>query len=378
MPDVSNPRLGNTYNAATWAAAHPIWFHPMYDGQLLEVVSRLWTDAAPIGGTPGAYSAFTESTTPSWCILDGPTGRRTAVPNPMATIPTIPLNTTATSVTVVAAVSRPPAALHLLYSATVSGQDTAILQRIGVNPNGSAAVTHEEVLPVLGKRSDNGEYAVLPFTFDAPIDTTAPSFTPTAIPTATNTVIFNRGVQIETPFIYVYGGDSAGNVYRIRKTWGKVGINRQFRATPQIHSGLAGTQVGWEYFTGTGYSPDPAGLAHIPDLLSVGPLSFASFRNRTFLSTVTATGTARFGRVWTSTAGRPWIQTGAPVPLGDTATGTYLDGGIQFQPLLGASPSASAMTSTVLAGIPYVVTTKISAGGGDALNTAWYIWPVSV
>jgi len=339
-PVSANPRTGTAFNAATFAAAQPIWFHPMYDGRYLMINSRLWMAAAPIGGTPGAYSTYTELTSPSWTVLDGPTGARTAVPNAPSTIP---LSTSSTGTVVTGAASRAPASLYLLSS--INAGAGAVLQRFAIDPNGAVVPTHEDVIP-------NGPGGV----------------------------VFDQGVQYADPFLVIHGTDSAGNIYRARKPWAKVGTNKVTRSNLQTHSGLVNTQVGWEYFAGTGYSSNSAEMAPLvvaggTTWTTVGPMSFANYRNTSYATTVAAAGGVHTGQLWMSVSGRPYVKAGSPIALGSSLDGSYLGGGIQLMPELSPNPSASVMTGAQ-AGLVYAVSTRAPAGGGHILDTVWNIWPL--
>ena len=313
-----NPRTGTIYDTVTLAAAAPIWFHPLATGMHLMINSQIWTAATPVGGTPGAYSAYTPVTTPTWVIVNGLTGSRSAVPGQPLTVP---MRTSVSSATLTAACSRPPEYLFLLNSVVISGQPQAVLQHIYISPTGSVALQGEEVLPTVpgvGGPSD--------------------------------LVVFSQGLQYATPNLNVYGTDSAGRVYRITKSWG-----------------LVGTKT-WSYYTGSGLSADPLNLRPIPGLHTSGPMSFASTRNISLLTTVASSSGAYSAQPYTSTAGRPWVPLGAPIPLGST---DYLGGGLQLQPQLAPNTSLATMTPSVTAGIPYVVTTTSVVDGNSTLRNTW-------
>ena len=339
-PASANPRTGTAFSAAIFAAAQPIWFHPTYDGRYLMINSRVWTNAAPIGGTPGAYSTYTESTDPHWMVLDGPTG---AIASPPGQYTQIPSNTDPDDRVVTGAASRAPGDLYLLNS--IGAGEGALLQRFGLNPNGAIALTHEDVIL-------NGPGGV----------------------------VFDRGVQYDTPYLIVHGADSAGNVYRARKPWAKVGTNATTRSNLQTHAGIVSTQVGWEYFMGTGYVSDISELAPVTvadgtHWTTAGPMSFASYRTTDFATTVILDGTTYTGQLWSSVSGRPYIPLGDPIALGDSADGSYLGGGIQLMPELAPNPAASAMAGA-LAGVLYASSVRTAAGGGHILDTTWNIWPI--
>lgn len=341
----TNTRAGSIYEPTTWAAAAPVWFHPA--GPVLMLAARRWSAAVPAGGTPGSYSTVTEDTVPSWAAISALTGQRSAVPGQPVNLP---MNTVATGVTLAGAASRPPGILFVLSTATVAGTATAVLQRFNVGLNGSVVLAFEEVLP-----------------------------TP-------NGVVFGAGLQFDGQSLIVYGTDSSHQVYKMTKPFGQVGINsvRTVTATKYIAGDTVGSPRGWQYFTGTGYAADPAGLSpmtvttNTTVLTTHGPMSFGSFRNQTFMTTVNLSGTTYSGQFWRSRSGLPFESISAPVALGDSGAGTSLGGGIYLQPQLAPNPLAAPMTSPgVLAGIPYVTWTKLTAGSGHVLDVVWGILAVT-
>lgn len=334
IPSITDPRAGAIYNPTQLAAAQPIWFHPLHDGTHLMLSARSWSGATPVGGNPGLFSAFTESTAPSWAVINGATGARGAVPGQG---PTVPTNTAATSVVLRAAASRAPDFLFLLHAVSIGGNQSALLQHFRVNLTGALTLSAEELLP-----------------------------TPTV---TAGTVVFATGLQYDTPWLGLYGVDSTGQVYRMRKLWARVGTNTP-STNPQNHAGVTGGAPGWEFFTGTGYSSDPSSLAPLQSgLVSAGPMSFAKVRNTTVASTVQKSGSTYTGHLWTSSSGRPFINTGAPIALGNTST--YLGGGIQLQPQV-AGIDAGAGTA-----IPYVSSQKVISGANASLVNAWGVLTVS-
>ena len=267
-PADNNPRAGTIYNPTTLAAAVPLYFHPMYDGRYLMVNSRTWSAATPAGGI-GSYSAYTESTAPSWMVVDGPTGATAQVPQ----FPVIPFKSSPSAATVTAAVSRHPGYLFLLHSATIGGVSQAILQVMGIATSGAITLTAEEVLPPVGS----------------------------------SPVIFDRGLQYADPYLIVYGADSSGTVYTARKPWAKIGVNSTLMPSPQSHAGVGATEVAWSYHTGSGYSPDPAQLAPLvtadgSGLTTAGPMSITTVGSQVLMSTVAynASPHTYSAQVWSS------------------------------------------------------------------------------
>lgn len=332
-PASSNPRTGTAFNTLLFAAAQPVWFHPLHDGRFLMINSRVWSSATPIGGTPGAFSAYTEWGYPTWAIVDGPTGATVNAGNP------VPMNTSSSGTVVVGGASRAQDSLWLLSS--INGGTAGIVQRFSCSPNGSVAVTHEDLVP-------NG-----------------------------SGVVFDEGIQYDSPFLIVHGTDSSGHIYRARKPYAKVGTNKVGRSNLQTHAGIVGTQVGWEYYTGSGYSADPTEMAPVlatggATWVTKGPMSFASYRNTDYATTVAVSGGTYTGQIWTSTQGRPWTPVGSPLALGASSDSSYLGGTVQFMGNLSANPAAAQMVNAV-AGIPFVTSVRTAAGGGHILDSVWDI-----
>lgn len=344
-PNVANPRLGRIYDPAVFAAAAPVWFHPVHDGSYLMVSARRWFSGTPVGGNPGVYSAHSEDLAPSWTLLDGPSGHRFAVPGFGVDIPIT--TTTDAPPTLVAAASRAPDYLYLLHSALINTVEVAILQRIRVAISGAVTVAAEEVLPSVTAGAD--------------------------------TVVFDAGLQYDTPYLHLYGTDTTGAVYRMRKSWAAVGSNRSSsRFTITSGSKVAGLESTWQYFHGTGFSTDPTEVAPLPTITTAGPMSFSAYRTGVLITTVNKSGSTYSGIGWLTRAGKPMTRVGPTVALGSSSDGSYLGGGIQLQPQLGANPAAAAMTAGVGAGIPYVVWTKATPSGNATLNTTWNIWPITI
>lgn len=301
-------------------------------------VSRTWSDAAPVGGTPGVYSTFTEATDPSWYVVGGLSGTM-AVPAGGALIP---IRTPVTSSTLVSGASRPADLMFLLHSVQIDGHRQGLLQHFDIKAmNNSLTAGGEEVLP------------------------------------STATVVFDKGIQMFTPFLYLYGTDADGKVYRIRKAWNKVGVNTTKTADQRGQYPQAGSV--WEYYTGTGWSADPSELTPIQaDFYSDGPLSFGAWQSLIYVSTVVKNGTNYSARIWSSNKGRPFRQLVIPggVALGSSADSTYCGGGLSFQSQVGANPTALSTGDS--AGIVYVSTTKVLPSGHNSLVNSWGVWPVGL
>lgn len=323
-----NARSGIVYDPTTVAAAAPIWFHPMPDGTHLMVMARRWHTATPGGGV-GTYGAHTEDLTPSWAVVDGPRGSRTPVSGSGITIP---LNTALSSPRLRGAASRAPDHLYLLHA----NDTTAVVQRIRLSPTGSVSIAVEETLPTLTVEGEE------------------------------DPVVFSKGLQMATPYLYLYGTDSTGAVYRMRKPWSLLGSIRSTATSPA---------PAWEYDVVTGYSVDPTLALPIPELTTVGPMGFGAVRATTVMTTVTENEGDYTGHFWTSTKGRPLRKVGLTIPLG--SDDAYLGHGLLPQPEIAPQNALSTLA------LPYLFTTLTTiAGEGEdpdefSLTNTWGLLPIS-
>lgn len=328
-----NPRSGTIYDSSIVAAVAPLWFHPMPDGTHLMVMARRW-HTATLGSAPGIYSAHTEDLTPSWAVVDGPRGNRSQVSGSGITIP---LNTTLTDPEpplLVGAASRAPDHLYLLYTTEL----TAVLQRIRLSPTGSVSIAVEETLPTLAVEGED------------------------------DPVVFDMGLQMSTPHLYVYGTDSDNKVYRARKPWALLGSIRSSATSPA---------PAWEYFTGTGYSTDPTEAVPMEDLTTVAPMGFGAVRATTVMTTVTKTGDDFTGHFWASTKGRPLRKLSTTVPLGDDDT--FLGHGLRPQPELAPLPAnaGSPLALTYLWTTLSVLEAEEEEDNEFSLINTWDLLPIS-
>ena len=333
-PGLTDPRMGTAFDPLRYAAAAPVWFHPLADGRHLMASSRHWHDTTPVGGMPGAYSAYTEDTEPSWVVLDGPSGTRTPVAGAGLSVPT---RTAVSDRVLVGGASRPPDFFWLLSSATQGPAAVALLQRFDVDRAGVVTPGPEEVLP--------------------------------SAVTGSAVVVFDKGLQYFTPFLHLYGTDSTGAVYVMRKSWARVGTNRSTDQRPDS----SGTTPAWTFYTGTGFSTDATEAAPVPALSTVGPMSFGFYRKVVVATTVASSEGGYTGVFWHSRAGRPWAQAGDPVLLGTTES--YI-GGVRLMSQLGANPDV--LGATVHAGIPYLITLASVADGLSRLDNSWSLHSVQL
>jgi hypothetical protein len=273
---------------------------------------------------------------PTWVIVSGLTGARRPVPGqPLA----IPMRTVVSAATLIGAASRVPA-LYLLNAVTIASNPAAVLQYFYPSPlTGVVTSGGEEVLPT--------------------------------VVVGGQTIVFNRGLQYTAANLVAYGTDAAGHLYAIRKLASQVGTTAPNPALGRS----TGPAPMWLYYTGAGYSANPANLAPVQTgLLSAGPLSFGTSQNVTLMSTVINTAGTYTGQLYSAMAGRPWTPAGNPVALGTSGT-TYLNGGMQLMPHL--SPNPAKTGPSVTTGIPYCVSTKVTASGAATLTNTWNLVAVS-
>lgn len=85
-------------------------------------------------------------------------------------------------------------------------------------------------------------------------------------------VVFDKGLFWWGDVVCVYGSNASGQLYVARKPWSRIGVP----------SNRTGTAV-WQYQTDRGWSVDP-GDAMPLNIASDGPVSYAAYRNKAYLS----------------------------------------------------------------------------------------------
>jgi hypothetical protein len=178
-------------------------------------------------------------------------------------------------------------------------------------------------------------------------------------------------LQFDGQSLIVYGTDASHQVYKMSKPWGQLGFNsmRTVAVVKYTASDAVGVPKGWQYYTGTGYSSDATELSPLlvtsdaTVLTTHGPMSFGSFRNQTFMTTVNLSGSTYSGQFWRSRSGMAFESISAPVALGSSSSGSYLSGGIYLQPQLAPNP--------------YCSWSKLAAGSGHVLDVIWGILAVT-
>jgi hypothetical protein len=341
----TDPRPGAVYDPTNLAAVVPVHFHPTTSPSLggtnfLMLSSQRWTSATVSASDPGAYTAYTSNTTPSWVQVNAATGARTTINSGFD----IPMKTSGTPI-LTAAVSRGNDMLWTLNSVTQGDDVVAVVQHFHNNTAINVTTLNgEETIPTASSGED--------------------------------TVTFSQGLHWSsstTPYMLAYGaGSQSGQIYTARKTWARVG-----------YSGTATTPLDtqWEYSTGTGWSSDPTAASPGP-VTTIAPLSFGhSSMQRTqsgmskgwtglqYMSAVSVSGTAVTATVYSSLGGRPWQSTGTTVSLG-TMGGTYMGGNLQFQGQVGPNPTMIDAVNSSNA-VPYVYSTLSTSGGASSIVNTW-------
>lgn len=311
--EADSTQMGSVYSPSDLAAAVPVWFHPCVDGSFLAVLRSRWTDATP-GAGPQRYSAHVSDGVPSWFQFDPATGVRGAV-------------------------SAVPGSV----SPAAAGASHASYMWL-LREDGTLQWFREEGgrLVLAGSEDLAGQPYRLSYD-DSTGDLSAASW---------------RGLQVDGPRLRVYF-TLADELHVMAKPWGQVG----------------NTYADWTFLGEKGFIPylgeaSPlagAGGAAVP---TVGPVSVAVVRDRTWLTTVEAGEGEFLGAAWSSRGQHdPWRKSQLSWQLG--ASGDWLGAGVQLQPQLPALPDAVAALPAANVALPYAVSTLGSADGDVWVDTAW-------
>ena len=341
-------RLGMMYSPATLAAIQPVHFHPLTSNQYLALFSRRWHTATPSTVDPGRYSAYTEDTTPGWVRLLVPSGAWHLEGEDFA----IPWQTPADTVVLTDASSRASEYLYLLASMTLDDVTTGVVAHWWYNSTTSALTAlAEEIIPSVVLEDEQE-------------------------------VVFDRGLWQRSPYLLALGWSSDDKMlYLARKPWYRIGTNRPL-ANKQRMGGVitTGTDPRWQYYTGSGWSFDGDDIGPVVDVTGApvtteGPVSVAHYRDRSWITTVAASGNDRSAVIYGTRGGSAWRQLGT-VPLGSTADGSYLGGTLQLQTHLPpVVTSSEMMAATSMAAIPCVYSRMLS-DADDLLENLWALLPI--
>jgi len=363
----SDARYGALYDPAGLAGVVPVHLHRLTTEQYILVFSRRWHTATTSATNPGGYTAFSQDTTPGWVKIGVPSGYAI----PLGPSYAIPMGTSYTTAVLADAVSRSTEYLYLLTSATTGSTTTGVVSHWWQNTNSGSVqqVAEEEVTEAYSRPTGTSLAAWTALTDDQRR-------------AAGDKVVFNRGLWFLTPHLLVFGVSSDNRLFLVRKPWGRIGYNTvQQPGSDYRVLGYTAEDPRWSYYTGDGWSVDATLAAPVTDaagaaITTVGPVSVATFRDRTWLATVVADGTNRLAKIYTQRGQRDWVAQGA-VSLGSTADGSYLGDTLRFQQQVPPSVTSAAMTNTDNdAAVPYVISTKSVTGGISTLNNIWGLWSV--
>ncbi len=315
-----------------FAAVAPVHFHALGGGKFFGIFAQRWyAITRPSNASdPNLFDSYEVDSQPSWAIFDGINGNAYPIPgqSPINPETEIPYDTRS----VVSACSRTNNYLYLMQSYTKSG-------------NTFGVISHFHISPVTGEVNLVGEDTI-----------------PTVV-VGGETITFNRGVKHTITYLNFVGTDSTGKVYYARKNWGWIGRSTKI-----------------EYQSDKGWTEDYSKLVPLKTsdggyLTTAGPVSFADYRGKTWISTVknnSGTMTAQLyvssGSLWDV-----WKPDNYPYPLGTVGT-TYLGGTAYLQPMLRAN--ATAVPPTCVTGIPMVIATKVISGDNEGINLSWDLWPI--
>jgi hypothetical protein len=363
----SDPRYGTVYDPAGIAGVVPVHLHRLTTDQYIMVFSRRWHTATTSATDPGGYTAYSQDTSPGWMKVGVPTGQPTAMGSTYA----IPMRTTYDSAVLADAVSRSTEYLYLLTSVTKGSVTTGVVSHWWHNTTtGSVQEIAEESITEACAR---------------PVNTTElawQSLTADERSVAGDKVVFNRGLWFLTPHLLVFGASSDNRLFMVRKPWGRIGINDVEQPSTMYRVlGTTAEDPRWSYYTGDGWSVDRSLAAPIVDskgavITSLGPVSVASFRDRTWLATVIAEGDNRLARIYSQRGQRVWTVEDT-VSLGSVADGSYLGDTLRFQQQVPPATSSDPMSNPANdAALVYVVSTKSVSGDISRLNNTWGLWSI--
>lgn len=361
-------RYGAVYDSTNLAAMVPIHFHPISSSEYLVLFSRRWHAATHSSDDPGSYTDYTEVIEPGWFRVSVPTGQRTLVGDGFS----IPTRNTYTSTELIDAVSRANDYLYLLMSVTTDTTTTGLVSNWSQNTTTGAvtSLAEEELPPAVSRPPEITELAWE--TFSAAQRTELGS-----------AVTFDRGLWFSSPHLVVFGADEFNRLYLARKPWSRIGYNLVARPGDTLGVPVVPTAEDprWSFWTGDGWSTtaylaqplaDVSGAA----ITSLGPVSVATYRDRTLLATVAAKDTNRFAQIYIQRGSRGW-EKGDGVALGSDSE--YLDV-LRWQQQVPPGVATSEMTNQANeAAIPYVFSTLIEVSGENAhstLGNTWALWPI--
>lgn len=230
-------RSGSIYRTDTLAAAVPLWFHPMNNGDYLALFARRLVSAvpaSPLSPWPLLYATADLDTVPCWAIVSPATGA-------VRDISDVPSRQRGVR-EMTAAVSRGEYLFVLnRYDPPIDGDpDTALLQHFRVSADQGITLMTEEMVP--------GDLSL--------------------------------GLYADKSHLVVFGDDGTGLLTAARKNWGRIGVNTDINPswTWQVHAKTGWVTIG---------SAEPVPLGG--DLPAHGPCSLARYRDTYYLMASTQT-----------------------------------------------------------------------------------------
>lgn len=367
-------RYGTVFDTDLLAGVAPLHLHPLTNEQYLLVFSRRWHTATTSADDPGRYVSFTEDTTPGWVKVAVPSGSRTL----MNTGFSIPTQKSYDTVVLTDAVSRSTEYLYLLTSSTTGSITSGVVSHWWHNTttNSIQQIAEEVVTSAMSRPVNTTNLAWLAFTDEEKLS-------------GGDLVVFDRGLWFLSPHLIVFGSAPDGRLFMARKPWGRIGYNsRETVGSSYRTQGSTAEDPRWTYYTGEGWSADPFLAGAVNDstgtpITTEGPVSVATYRDRSWMATVASDGDNRHARIYTQRGQRPW-KLEDTVFLGSVADGSYLGDNLRFQQQVSPSLSSDAMTTnTNDAAVVYVVSTRSTTttegenpvSSSSLLNT-WGLWSV--
>lgn len=319
-----------------FAAAIPIHFHNLDGTKFLGVFSQRWHSVSRSTTDPTMFTSYTVDSSPSWAVFDGINGQHYSIsgqygPNP-------PTKIAYASRILTGACSHNNTYLFLMQRYTDSvGSTFGVVSHFHINP-----LTWQ--VSLLAEEQISDIY----------------------VGTSKTVVTFGKGIRYEGYYLIFAGTDSSGNIYLARKNWGYIGGPQKL-----------------EYLSDRGWGQDSTTAVPIKDvdgtnITSAGPVSFGSYRSKTWISVLENTAGVMTAQVYGSSGlWNSWTQetTQQPYALG-TVGSTYMGGTVCFQPVL--RPNTDRVSETCISAIPIVYSVQGVSGSNRSINTKWDLWPVPV
>jgi hypothetical protein len=349
------------------AGVVPVHLHRLTTEEYLMVFSRRWHTATTSSSDPGGYTAYTQDTSPGWVKIGVPSGYPTA----MGANYTIPLRTTYDSAVLTDAVSRSTEYLYLLTSVTKNSVTTGVVSHWWQNTTSGSIqeIAEESVTEATARPVNTTELAWASLTSEQRV-------------AAGSRVVFDRGLWLLSPNLLVFGASADNRLFMVRKPWGRIGTNSVEQAGSAYRIlGTTAEDPRWSYYTGDGWSVDSTLAAPVVDskgnvITSLGPVSVATFRDRTWLAVVVAEGDNRLARIYSQRGQRAWTVEDS-VSLGSVADGSYLGDTLRFQQQVPPATSSDPMSNSANdAALVYVVSTKSMSEGISRLDNTWRLWSI--